>query len=221
MMITSSSGLEPMVSLTRLFLLALTLAQFFTSTTAVRGQGIIGAGKVIYDLPCAHACRQIIAPSPLLCDSKLPGETHTTDLTECYSKDAAFLRTLALCIEEHCRRDNPQISKIERFWETYPLAGTGVFLDPAQVGPIMSYQEALRYAHVDVEEFGEGNIPYVVAWEPLNATSLVCAEDWLVIYNGLLLLNTGGLVHGRNGCSCFTGSLSLLPAFFSPYSFPY
>ncbi|EAU89303.2 metalloreductase [Coprinopsis cinerea okayama7 len=166
-----------MVSLTRLFLLALTLAQLFTSTTAVRGQGIIGAGK--------QGC-------------------------------SILLRTLALCIEEHCRRDNPQISKIERFWETYPLAGTGVFLDPAQVGPIMSYQEALRYAHVDVEEFGEGNIPSVVAWEPLNATSLVRAEDWLVIYNGLLLLNTGGLVHGRNGVivavtSVFLPSLGDLP----------
>ncbi|KAJ3532751.1 hypothetical protein NMY22_g7616 [Coprinellus aureogranulatus] len=209
----------PIGPLTALLTL-LILSHFFTPVSA-DGRGMLGLGKYLYKPFCAHACRIPIQSSKLTCDSKLPGgnatsstseHTHTKrshthevlNTPECYLQDAAFLRTLALCIAERCPRDGVSIAVIEEYWEGHIAAGA---VGDWSQRPIMSYQDALAYAHEDVERVGEGNVPYVQPGEPLNATSLIRDEDWLPGYNANKYFERNERDHGRNALSAAITSL--------------
>ncbi|KAJ2914116.1 hypothetical protein MD484_g6287, partial [Candolleomyces efflorescens] len=204
-------------SFSTFMLILLTLSQFFTPSVA-DGYGMIGAGKWLYKPVCAHACRRVIYKNRLTCDSKLPTDNTTVHLqrratnpTGCFLKDAAFLRTMALCIEKACDRDNISISTIEGYWESHLATGT---IGDMALRPIMSYQEALLYAHQDAEETGLGNLPYSVMGEPLNMTSLVRDQDFVPYYNALMWSERVEKDHGRNAVAIAVSSV-FIPVLFS------
>lgn len=118
------------------------------------GTGFIGAGKTLYHPTCSFACRQVVRNCPLLCTpTETGGENHgtahnpSTTPPECYVKDDAFLRTVALCIDNYCPlSDNPPLSLIEDYWASH--LGTGT-LDNYKYTPTVSYQDALAAARAD------------------------------------------------------------------------
>ncbi|TEB30520.1 hypothetical protein FA13DRAFT_1774686 [Coprinellus micaceus] len=161
-----------------LVLLLLTLG-LLSTPVAADGRGMLGLGKWLYKPFCAHACRGVIGSSKLTCDPKVAinGSTtssstdshvhskrHTHEVLnteECYLQDAAFLRTLALCIAERCPRDDDiGVSVIEDYWAGHVATGSVGNWD---LVPLMSYQDALRYAHEDVQEVGEDKMPLALA----------------------------------------------------------
>lgn len=112
--------------------------------------------------------------------------------------DAAFLRTMALCLEDVCyKRDKVPNSVIEEYWESHLPMTEGVLADYS-LHPIMSYQEALMYAHRDVETAGSANVPYAVREEPLNVTSFIRYEDLLGQYNAQVWWERSERDHGWN-----------------------
>ncbi|OAA59462.1 ferric-chelate reductase (Fre2) [Cordyceps fumosorosea ARSEF 2679] len=123
---------------------------------AVRGDGvgIIGVGKTMYQPWCAYACRSVIGGSTLLCTpahepSAPAGGGHAPPRTpeSCYAGDAAFLQTLALCIDTYCPgSDAPRVGALEEYWGGH--AAAGMLADFSWV-PAMTYQEALRRARLD------------------------------------------------------------------------
>lgn len=117
------------------------------------GTGLIGFGKTMYNPPCAFACRGVIARSELSCTpgagGAVHGSGHSTTPTppSCYTSDAAFLRTLALCIDTYCpASDSPRLALVEDYWAGH--VGTGTVGNWANV-PVMSYQQALALARRD------------------------------------------------------------------------
>ncbi|KAG2011153.1 metalloreductase [Coprinopsis cinerea AmutBmut pab1-1] len=196
---TMSSALSTLV----LFFFALSS---IVTPVAADGYGVLGVGKWLYKPVCAHACRRIIQTNKLTCDSKLPGDNSTSHVhrrhshtvlntKECYLKDAAFLRTLALCIDSGCSRDDVPISVIEEYWEGHVATGS---VGDWSLRPIMSYRDALDYARQDVEEVGRENVPFTKAGEPLNVTSFIREEDWVIGYNGQKWFEHIERDHGRN-----------------------
>ena len=197
-----------------LVLLLLTLGHLSTPVAA-DGRGMLGLGKWLYKPFCAHACRGVIGTSKLTCDPKVTTSSNTTSSStdshvhskrhshevlnteECYLQDAAFLRTLALCVAERCPRDDDiGVSVIEDYWAGHVATGSVGNWD---LVPLMSYQDALRYAHEDVEAVGEDSMPYAESGEPLNTTSLIREEDYLPGYNGRKYFERNEWDHGRNG----------------------
>ncbi|KAG2017798.1 metalloreductase [Coprinopsis cinerea AmutBmut pab1-1] len=198
--------------LPRVSLLFLTLAHFFTATTAQDGKGMIGGGRTLFKPVCAHTCRSFISKSPILCDSKIPDEPPTTDDTNpflCYSKDAAFLRTLALCLEDHCQREKLPVSSIEKYWERKTAFG---------IPPIMTYEGALRHAHEDLQEFDEADVPYLVEGAPLNTTHRVPEEEWMLLYNYMRFFDNSYTTHGYNSIAVAVSSV-FIPILFSLFRF--
>ncbi|EAU80911.1 metalloreductase [Coprinopsis cinerea okayama7 len=215
-------------------LLFLTVTQLATPAVA-DGVGMIGAGKWLYKPLCAHACRRIIVNNRLTCDSKIPGDTwtpppsshhgghhhrrhlhHLINPKECYLRDAAFLRTLALCMEDRCARDDVLLSSIQEYWEGHlTTLGTG---DWTIDGPVMSYEEALRLAHEDVEEIGEENVPFTRAGQPLNVTSFIPEDVYIAMYNGLGWHERSQRDHGWNGIAVAVSSVCI-PIVFSLFRF--
>ncbi|KAJ2922194.1 hypothetical protein H1R20_g14904, partial [Candolleomyces eurysporus] len=197
-------------SFSTFMLVFLTLSQLFTPSVA-DGYGMLGAGKWLYKPVCAHACRQVIYNHPLACDvskeSPIP--------PECFLKDAAFLRTMALCLANLCPRDNISISVIEEYWQSHLATGT---VGDMSLRPIMSYQEALMYAHQDIEAVGASNVPYVVKGEALNVTSLVHDEDLVQYYNAEAWFERTERDHGKNGIAIAV-SLVSIPILFSLFRF--
>ncbi|TEB30519.1 metalloreductase [Coprinellus micaceus] len=192
------------------------------------GRGLIGLGKWIYRPFCAHACRAVIEGSKVSCSSSVSSSRNgtsssttrfnnkrhphdTSKVNECFLKDAAFLRTLSLCIAEHCPRDGVRISVIEGFWEGHVAAGV---LENTALRPVVSYQDVLRNARRDVERVGQTAMPYVEVGEPFNTTSMVRDEDWLPLYNARKYLERNEGYHQRNALSIAASSI-ILPVLLS------
>ncbi|KAL2198323.1 ferric reductase like transmembrane component-domain-containing protein [Corynascus similis CBS 632.67] len=185
------------------------------------GTGLIGYGKTLYNPTCAFACRGVVKGCKLLCtpthDSSNYGTAHSPVSTppDCFVNDEAFLRTMALCIDNYCSlSDNPPLSLIEDYWASH--LATGTLGDYAHV-PAMSYQAALTAARKDErlafsENGGNRNhsqhgddmhtshkrhfmiedgphvtsaLPHIKAGEPLNSTSFILPADWQRQYNGM------------------------------------
>ncbi|KAK0741483.1 ferric reductase like transmembrane component-domain-containing protein [Schizothecium vesticola] len=135
---------------------ALPVAVALLQATSVLGDGtgFIGAGKTLYHPTCSFACRQVVRGCPLLCTpTDSGGENHgtahnpSTTPPECYLKDDAFLRTVALCIDNYCTlSDNPPLGLIEDYWASH--LGTGT-LGNYKYTPAVSYQDALAAARAD------------------------------------------------------------------------
>ncbi|KAL2133425.1 hypothetical protein VTI74DRAFT_2351 [Chaetomium olivicolor] len=187
------------------------------------GTGLIGYGKTLYNPTCAFACRNVIKGCKLLCtptdgSGGNHGTAHNPVSTppDCFVKDEAFLRTMALCIDNYCTRsDNPSVSLIEDYWASH--LGTGTLGNYAYV-PAKSYQDALAAAREDERRAlnGSGGIPddiqhggdphtnhkrqfmteagpdvtsalpHIKASQTLNHTSFILPKDWQKQYNGML-----------------------------------
>lgn len=213
-----------------LFPLLLLIVHFSTPAEA-DGRGILGFGKWLYKPPCAHACRAVIEDSIVICDPQVPvsanapptnHHTHGRHnsprelMTEaCLLGDGAFLRTLALCIFQHCPLEGLRISMVEEYWEGHVLTGTVGNWD---LHPNMSYQDALLYALKDMERVGKSNMPHAQPGVPLNTTSLVREQDWIPRYNARNYVERNERDHGRNGqvqlsfTPCFSCLLQSMPA---------
>lgn len=198
-----------------LYLFSPYLASLLLCASVVQadGTGLLGLGKWLYEPVCAHSCRLLLRDSPILCDDDGAAETETghgndahhkrahnhamAPTAECWLLDASFLRTMALCIDEYCSKKGVEIWTIEEYWEGH--LATGSIGDwSAEMRPIMTYQEALRLAHADVEEVGSDNVPYAVSGDPLNQTSFVAEDDFIPTYNYQMSFQLGEFDHGAN-----------------------
>jgi hypothetical protein len=117
------------------------------------GVGLIGHGKTLYNPTCAFACRGVVKGCHLSCTpedtSMNHGTAHSPVSTppDCFVKDDAFLRTMALCIDTYCPiSDNPPLDLLEDYWASH--LGTGT-LGNYQWVPAVSYQDALAAARAD------------------------------------------------------------------------
>lgn len=117
------------------------------------GTGFIGFGKTLYHPTCAFACRNVIRKCPLACTPEDSTENHGTAHNpvatppDCFVRDPAFLRTMALCIDTYCPiSDSPSLALIEDYWASH--LGTGTLGDYRWV-PATSYPDALAAARAD------------------------------------------------------------------------
>lgn len=117
------------------------------------GTGLIGFGKTLYNPTCSFACRNVIRKQPLGCTPEVPAVNHGTAHNpvatppDCFVKDLAFLKTMALCIDTYCPlSDQPHLSLVEDYWATH--LGTGT-IGSNLYEPVMSYQDALSAARED------------------------------------------------------------------------
>ncbi|KAL8294636.1 hypothetical protein RB597_007747 [Gaeumannomyces tritici] len=134
------------------------LAASLTAPSAADGTGMIGWGKTMYDPPCAFACRNVLRNCRLLCTppagrGRNYGSAHSPNWTppECFTTDAAFLRTMALCIDTYCQpsAEKPSAASLDDYWASHlgvPTVGDYTWV------PAVSYAEALRAARADERE---------------------------------------------------------------------
>ncbi|CAG9989318.1 unnamed protein product [Clonostachys byssicola] len=167
------------------------------------GVGILGAGKWLYKPTCAHTCRYMVRNNPLLCQTDDGSSTHQSHHTSsakdplCWLIDDAFLRTIALCINEYCSREDVPLSTIEKWWEGH--LATGSIGDWSKgMEPAMSYQQALELAQDDVKKLGEENIPYITGKAPLNVTSRIAEKQYIATLNYQESFQWGEFDHGVN-----------------------
>ncbi|MBE3047649.1 hypothetical protein IMZ48_35080, partial [Candidatus Bathyarchaeota archaeon] len=74
---------------------------------------------------------------------------------DCFVKDPAFLKTMALCIDTYCPlSDDPPMTLVEDYWASH--LGTGTLGDYQYV-PAMSYKDALSLAREDESHSSAGN----------------------------------------------------------------
>lgn len=185
------------------------------------GTGLIGYGKTLYNPTCAFACRGVVKSCKLLCtpadDSSNHGTAHNPVSTPpgCFVNDEAFLRTMALCIDNYCTlSDNPPLPLIEDYWVSH--LGTGTLGNYTHV-PAKSYQAALTAAREDErmafnqnggnrdhsQHGGDAHashkrrfmikdgphvtsaLAHIKAGQPLNSTSFILPADWQKQYNGM------------------------------------
>ncbi|KAF9042106.1 metalloreductase [Panaeolus papilionaceus] len=206
-----------------LLLLALSLSHFVLPVAA-DGIGLIGAGKWMYRPACAHACRRPIASNELTCNPEIGDDhaphSHTRrahnhgplNTAECYLNDAAFLRTMALCIADRCPRENAPVSVIEDYWEGHLATGS---VGDWSLRPRMSYQEALRHALMDVEQVGGmDKVPFSVTGAPLNVTSLIKEDIYESTLKSIIWFEKIETGHSRNSIGAAVSSV-LIPILFS------
>lgn len=181
-----------------MLLLAASVLLLISTQVCADGVGILGAGKWLYRPTCAHSCRRFIIDSPLVCDG-LPddhatgGHSHSASTSKkCYLSNIEFLRTMALCLHEHCVRDDVPLSELQKYWESHLATGT---LSDTSLVPIVSYQEAVRDAE---REASEREISYLNKKEELNRTVLIREKDFTSMYNYQKAFEWGEVDHGRN-----------------------
>ncbi|KXX77003.1 Ferric/cupric reductase transmembrane component 1 [Madurella mycetomatis] len=152
------------MKLTRRSLIPAAVAALHATTVLGDGVGFIGYGKTLYHPTCAFACRNVIRGCELSCTPTHSTENHGTAHNpvatppDCFVRDTAFLRTMAICIDTYCPiSDNPPLDLIEDYWASH--LGTGT-LGNYQWVPATSYLDALAAGRAD-----ERNLP------PTNSTA--------------------------------------------------
>jgi hypothetical protein len=151
--------------------------------------GLVGVGITLYDPPCAFACHDAIAYSPLACTSEdHGGGGHHASPTsnECYASDDAFLTTLAWCIKQRCQ--GVEMWKLEEYWRKSSIS---IKINPTPPPPKWTYQESL--ARVE----GTPNVT-LVAGEALNETMLVDETDYIASLHGNTGWETAESSHARS-----------------------
>lgn len=125
------------------------------------GIGLIGFGKTMYQPTCAFACRGVVSKCTLACTPKDSNENHgtthnpVTTPPECFVSDPAFLKTMALCLDNYCPSNgNPSIADLNDYWASH--LGTGT-LGTRQYVPVMSYVDALVAAREDETHASSGH----------------------------------------------------------------
>jgi predicted ferric reductase len=136
--------------------MSITLAALQASNVLGDGVGFIGYGKTLYHPTCAFACRNVIKGCKLACTPAQSTTNHGTAHSpvstppDCFVQDAAFLRTLAICIDTYCPlSDSPSRELIEDYWASH--LGTGTLGDYRWV-PAASYHDALAAARNDEKQ---------------------------------------------------------------------
>jgi hypothetical protein len=176
------------------------------------GTGLLGAGMWLYKPVCAHTCRYLLRNNLLRCETTADVDTtglgagsggghsahggSTTDTT-CFLMDDAFLRTTALCIEDFCPKleGDVLLSDIQTWWEGHLATGTlGDW--SLSMRPIMSFQDALKLAHDDLDEAGEDGLAAFVAADWLNSTSRITEDQFIPTYNYHTSFQWGEFDHG-------------------------
>jgi predicted ferric reductase len=132
---------------------ALALAALHTAGVLGDGVGLIGHGKTLYNPTCAFACRNVIKGCKLVCTPEGSTANHGTAHSpvstppDCFVKDDAFLRTMAICLDTYCPLSgNPPLDLLEDYWASH--LGTGTLGDYQWV-PAVSYHDALAAARAD------------------------------------------------------------------------
>ncbi|KAK4102408.1 hypothetical protein N658DRAFT_566000 [Parathielavia hyrcaniae] len=132
------------------------LAALHAGYVAADGVGFIGYGKTLYHPTCTFACRNVIKGCKLACtpaeSTANHGTAHSPVSTppDCFVQDAAFLRTMAICIDTYCPlSDNPPLDLIQDYWASH--LGTGTVGNYKWV-PALSYPDALAAARDDEKE---------------------------------------------------------------------
>ncbi|KAK4121973.1 hypothetical protein N657DRAFT_647490 [Parathielavia appendiculata] len=132
---------------------SIALTALHAGYVAADGVGFIGYGKTLYHPTCAFACRNVIKGCKLACtpaqNTANHGTAHSPVTTppDCFVKDAAFLRTMAICIDTYCPlSDNPSLDLIQDYWASH--LGTGT-IGNYQWVPAVSYPDALAAARED------------------------------------------------------------------------
>lgn len=201
--------MAPVFSSRVLVLLALALPSVLAD-----GVGLLGYGKWLYRPLCAHTCRYLLASNPIPCQSEgndaasAAGHSHhsATSDVHCWLTDLVFLKSVALCIEDYCPMENPQLSTIERWWSGHLATGTiGDWSD--DMVPILSYGEAARLAGRDVDEAGPDGLPWVVELAEINATSRIPRDYYIPNYNFQKSFQWGEFDHSTNRYVSYTPSL--------------
>lgn len=184
----------------------------FLSTALADGTGILGAGMWLYKPVCAHTCRYLLRNNFLRCVTTADVDTdglgagaggghsaHGGSTTDpmCFLMDDAFLRTTALCIEDFCPKleGDVLLSDIQTWWEGHLATGTlGDW--SLSMRPIMSFQDALKLAHDDIDDAGSEGIPAFVETDWLNSTSRITDDQYIPTYNYQLSFQWGEFDHG-------------------------
>ena len=131
------------------------IAIFHTGSVLGDGTGFIGLGKTLYNPTCAFACRNVIKGCKLLCTPEKSTANHGTAHSpvstppDCFVSDAAFLKTMAVCLDTYCPISNkPDLALLEDYWASH--LGTGTLGNYKYV-PASSYTDALTAARLDEE----------------------------------------------------------------------
>lgn len=129
------------------------IAALYVADVLGDGTGLIGMGKTLYNPTCAFACRNVIKGCKLLCTPEAPTANHGTHHNpvstppDCFVKDGAFLKTMAICLDTYCPISNkPDLALLEDYWASH--LGTGTLGDYQYV-PALSYTDALAAARLD------------------------------------------------------------------------
>ncbi|KAF1988396.1 ferric reductase-like protein transmembrane component 4 [Aulographum hederae CBS 113979] len=160
-----------------------------------KGHGLIGYGIEMYKPTCAFACRDTISGSSLSCTPHSMDDMEGMDgmamdmggdtEPECYATDDVFLQTLAYCISTHCQ--GVPLWELEEYWKKN-VAGN----DAVQPDPKISYQKAL-------EDITETPTAVLVSGEPLNVTSVVGEEDYMLNWRADSIFEDMEVTHERYG----------------------
>ncbi|KAJ4287763.1 hypothetical protein N0V90_012467 [Kalmusia sp. IMI 367209] len=131
---------------------------------------------------------------------------------DCFTTDAAFMRTMAVCIDTYCiRSDGPSTELFGDYWASH-LATTTV--GNYKWKPVVSYGEALAAGREDERTVDTSvgaistehehhrtaklpqqsdfftfdvtsKLPFAVKGAPLNVTSFINPVAWQKAYNGM------------------------------------
>lgn len=180
---------------------------------------MLGMGAVFISPRCGITCRALISGNSLRCDSGEESSTSSVRLgmrdhalarrrvvfpepntPQCYMSDAAFLRTMALCLETYCAgQDGLEVWEIEKWWLGHISSGAFLANFSSERKPVMPYTDALRLAKADVERMGDATP--VLDRGPgkwLNVTSLIDDEEAQGRYAGYEWYESNLFSHTRN-----------------------
>lgn len=187
------------------------------------GKGILGVTRTLFaGTECGTTCKFLLMGSTLTCSEALPGDTPVsrrrrrqlagpTASTECYLKDAAYTRTLALCLSDHCP-SSLRISEREEWWEK----NVAVTIMPwtEDMIPPLGYGETLLHAKADIARLGLANIPFHVPNAPLNVTTRISDDLFTPQNNAWLFFEGFKDQNGRNAVGVAISTI-VIPLFLS------
>lgn len=99
---------------------------------------------------------------------------------------------MALCLNEHCAKDDVPLSTLQEYWEGHLATGT---LSDTSLVPVMPYQSALADAQ---EEEQDRTLTYLIQGEELNQTMLIRDESFQAMLNYQRGFELGEVGHGKN-----------------------
>ena len=146
-------------------------------------------------------CPMPLVYSDLVCENdetahSAGGHSHgsSSPLTQCFLSNTAFLRTMALCLNEHCSKDDVPLSTLKEYWEGHLATGT---LSDTSLEPAMSYHSALADAQKEAQD---RELTFLIKGQELNQTMLIREENFQAMLNYQRGFELGEIDHGRNRC---------------------